>query len=857
MMYLSSGQSCDGQCGKTWGTCSCHATCVSLLTCCGDYRQYCLQISPYSGTMMGGSVFSILNATFYPSKQEQLTCRFRGEIETVGYTDGEGKGYCVSPLLFQSGWLPFDVSTDGRNFNSSGEYLSVHPSKMDAAFKVTLVNSTQWQYYGTPNTAGTLRMTWHPSLIGDTDRVNIELWGYREVNTSTTDTTWEEELPPLRAEWTYLYSLGKGLANSGSFSFTPKSSEKPYSDWEVGSVRVSPSIYSDGARNVRAVWSGAHALAWHLEEAFRQDSAAWALHRCLAWDVLEKSLPNFLEEVVDCPCTLAQARADTGRFHTDYGCDMEKGSVCTYHPGSVHCVRAIQASPVYRAGQQCCYDSTGAQVLTGDSIGGSTPDRAHDWGSPPYRDPPRIPSLSHWMYDVLTFYYCCLWSDHCQVYFTHRPSSGCRHYTPPTAGAVLGDPHFLTFDDVRYTFNGKGEYYLVLSPDRGLSVQGRTEQVKLENGEFATRLSAVAMRERSSDVIEVRQAEQQNQLEVLRNQQVLSFTEQSWMDLHGVFLYSPTPQNVTVMFSSGVGMEVRGREGGAMALTVLLPPDYTNLTHGLLGQMNSDPLDDLLTSLGDVVSPDNTSPEEIFTFGASWKTSNQTSLFTYDSKYLLDAYYYVKHDPAFVPAFSVSEDPADPLVGDMLKMCFGDGAQFCKYDTLSTRSLAVGNATLLSFRSHQTLMQDLESVVSCGWLASPRDGEKIGTRYLEGSTVSFTCNSGSVLYGSPERTCLPSGEWTGEDVSCISDNVLGVVLGSVFSIATLITMGVMINLHFRKQKRWVHCFSHTHTRKHTHRHKLTRTNTHTLARTDTHALVRTDTHTHTAWTHVLAKKPKQ
>lgn len=85
----------------------------------------------------------------------------------------------------------------------------------------------------------------------------------------------------------------------------------------------------------------------------------------------------------------------------------------------------------------------------------------------------------------------------------------------------------------------------------------------------------------------------------------------------GVFLYSPIPQNVTVMFSSGVGVEVRGREGGAMALTVLLPTDYTNLTQGLLGQMNSDPLDDLLTSLGDVVSPDNTSPEEIFTFGAS------------------------------------------------------------------------------------------------------------------------------------------------------------------------------------------------------------------------------------------------
>lgn len=44
----------------------------------------------------------------------------------------------------------------------------------------------------------------------------------------------------------------------------------------------------------------------------------------------------------------------------------------------------------------------------------------------------------------------------------------------------------------------------------------------------------------------------------------------------------------------------------------------------------------------------------------------------------------------------------------------GEGAQFCKYDTLSTRSLVVGNATLLSFMCHQTLMQDLESGMYTG-----------------------------------------------------------------------------------------------------------------------------------------------
>lgn len=73
-------------------------------------------------------------------------------------------------------------------------------------------------------------------------------------------------------------------------------------------------------------------------------------------------------------------------------------------------------------------------VLTGDSTGGSTPDRAHDWGSPPYGRPPRVPGYSHWLYDVMSFYYCCLWSDHCHIYFKHRPSSGCCNYQPPQAG---------------------------------------------------------------------------------------------------------------------------------------------------------------------------------------------------------------------------------------------------------------------------------------------------------------------------------------------------------------------------------------------------------------------------------------
>nr|XP_043882044.1 sushi domain-containing protein 2 isoform X1 [Solea senegalensis] len=787
-------QTCRGRCGYIHEDCSCHTTCVSLLDCCADYNQTCFQVIPHSSSMLGGRALRILGLVLHP--EAQLFCRFKEEIMSEGFIDAEGHAHCISPLLFETGWIPFDILIDGIDFARSGEYLSVHPSKADPTVEVTLVNATQWQFYGTPNVTGWLSMTWNSSLIG-ADEVNIELWGYREVTRSTE--AGMNSSSSLQAELSYLYSLGRNQVNTGTFSFMPESSEIS-SDWEIGNIRITASSKSDGRRNVQGLWSRAHILAGHLEQAFRDDSAAWAKNKCLQWDVREKTLPGFLNELIDCPCTLAQARADTGRFHTDYSCDIERGSVCTYHPGSVHCVRAIQASPIHGSGQQCCYDSTGALMLTGDSSGAGTPDRAHEWGSPPYREPPRVPGYSHWLYDVMSFYYCCLWSDHCHIYFNHRPSSGCHNYQPPKAGVVFGDPHFITFDGLNYMFNGRGEYNLVSSPDRELSVQARTEGVKHENNTRArgTWLSSVAMKEKTSDVIEVRLAD--GHLQVLRNQKVLPFTEQKWMDLHGVFVFAPSPQNVTVMFLSGVGVELRVHEG-LMAVTVLLPPEFTNLTQGLLGVMNSNPSDDLLTQQGDVVSSEDATAEEIFAFGSGWNIP-KSSLFTYDSKYLLDTYSFPQnHNSAFVPVFSLPETPDDPLVADMLTMCFGEGAQLCKHDTLTTRSLAVGNATLRAFHTFQALMKVLQPVVSCGWLPTPRNGKKNGTHYLAGDTLSFSCNEGYLLYGSTQRTCLYDRTWTGEQLYCLRDDNVGFILGTVGSITALVTMGVIIKLHNRKQDR--------------------------------------------------------
>ncbi|XP_074547073.1 sushi domain-containing protein 2-like [Halichoeres trimaculatus] len=781
------GQSCERKCGEKFATCSCHSTCTSLRTCCADYKEYCVDTLPYSGSILGGTDFMLLGASF--KINATIVCRFKDSIDTLGYVDDDGRGHCISPLLYETGWVPFQVSSDnGTTFSRVGSWLSVHTGKLDSKFKAILVNSTKWQYYGTPDVGGTLEMTWNTSLVR-ADRVNIELWGYRETGQPYTD-TWQ-------GEWAYLYSLVKDHPNNGSFSFLPKPAEKEFSSWELGSLRVSPSTNTDGMWNVQAAWSEDHALAWHLEEQFRQHSQSWALNKCLAWDALETKLPNFLSEIIDCPCTLAQARADTGRFHTDYGCDIEKGSVCTYHPGSVHCVRAIQASPKYAAGQQCCYDSTGAQVLTADSIGGSTPDRAHDWGSPPFKKPPRIPGQSHWVYDVLSFYYCCLWSDNCHYYFKHRPSSDCRRYQTPSSAVVFGDPHFITFDGVSYSFNGKGEYTLVYSEEKHLVIQGRTEPVN-ETSIKATKLSSVAMQEANSDIIEVRLVSGHNGLELLQNQKSISFAEQSWMDLHGVFVFSPTPTNVTVMFPSGASVEVRLREE-TMTTTVLLPEEFRNQSMGLLGRMNGDPADDLTLSSG-VLVQDSKDPSELFSFGAGWAVFNDSALFTYDSEYLLEQYYSgPRHDLNFIPVFTAPENPDDPLANQASEICSGEGAQFCRFDILVGRSPRMGNATRVSFQSHISLTEDLKPVVSCGWLAPPDNGMKKGTTYLQGAKVQLSCNKGYILSGSTERVCQENGQWSGGSTVCI--NTAGVIAGSVLGALTLVVIITSIILHSRKQKR--------------------------------------------------------
>lgn len=70
--------------------------------------------------------------------------------------------------------------------------------------------------------------------------------------------------------------------------------------------------------------------------------------------------------------------------------------------------------------------------------------------------------------------------------------------------------------------------------------------------------------------------------------------------------------------------------------------------------------------------------------------------------------------------------------------------------------------------SHSLSLTMLRTERSCGNPGTPDNGEKNSSSYQYGNAISFTCNVGYTMQGSPVRTCQTNGEWTGTQPTCPS-----------------------------------------------------------------------------------------
>lgn len=55
------------------------------------------------------------------------------------------------------------------------------------------------------------------------------------------------------------------------------------------------------------------------------------------------------------------------------------------------------------------------------------------------------------------------------------------------SASAFGDPHFVTFDGVSFSFSGNGEYVLLETTLSDLRVQGRAQPGRMPNGEAGPR----------------------------------------------------------------------------------------------------------------------------------------------------------------------------------------------------------------------------------------------------------------------------------------------------------------------------------------------------------------------------------
>ena len=60
----------------------------------------------------------------------------------------------------------------------------------------------------------------------------------------------------------------------------------------------------------------------------------------------------------------------------------------------------------------------------------------------------------------------------------------------------------------------------------------------------------------------------------------------------------------------------------------------------------------------------------------------------------------------------------------------------------------------------------LHSAIDCGPLPAPDDGSVSITSTRVDATATYRCNNGFVLTGASIRTCLLSGQWSGQAPTC-------------------------------------------------------------------------------------------
>lgn len=199
------------------------------------------------------------------------------------------------------------------------------------------------------------------------------------------------------------------------------------------------------------------------------------------------------------------------------------------------------------------------------------------------------------------------------------------HCLMHNAACVYGDPHVVTLDGFKYTFNGLGEFILIETNDDSFTLQGRMVQAVDNNGVpiSATVFSAIVGKELYSDTVQFQLANGEDgvdDVDVLMNSELIDFEGLSEQQFNNVTIRKGN-SSASAVFASGVYVEVRAANGILSTLLVSLSENYRSQTTGLMGNYDNDRSNDLLPRGSEAPIPLTSSLQQIHDlFGVTCKS---------------------------------------------------------------------------------------------------------------------------------------------------------------------------------------------------------------------------------------------
>ncbi|XP_072040715.1 sushi domain-containing protein 2-like [Amphiura filiformis] len=749
---------------------------------CEDDTNSVLQIHPEQVSMLGGDVLTISGPCF--ELGSNVHCRIDGhDIQAVyDFMRDPFTVRCPVPILMRLGSIPVELSEDGGvTFSATGYIVAVGPERQPPRVVVHDISTDVLEVNLIPNNFP------DQTSVPESTRVDVFIYSYKEDKV-TAEIVLKPEMVirrNLRLSQTNVLVNKSPLTSVDVGIYrvveTGKVDETKEERWKNGQ-RISRS----NTQPIAAMWS----LPFNANPASHMDTQEW----CEEWAEQESILNIVADNVRPCPCTLQQAMADVGQFERDPWCNIDRRGEkdnCAYRktPGSAakHCVRARKPSNLGR-GQLCCYGNDNNLLILKDVPEGGFAQRNHHGGFTPVVHPGTVPFLSNFYNDRVPWEQCCPRANDkksCDLFRERRPSNDCKMYKPPKAGTIFGDPHFISFDGSAYTFNGFGEFHIVKVDTPEIVLQARMAETMKDVK--ATGVIAMTMQSGDSDVIQVELNERRvidtwhgvtrGNIKTWRR---IAFYQFPYWDVEGVTieqLESGSEITVLVTFDTGVAITVSvPTNANAMSVIVLMPPDLKGKSTGLLGTWNDDKTDDIQTPARSII--DREDPYVLHnSYGLTWAVSATDTLFRYD----IDINHTIVNQLDYIPTLFLGSTVPETT---LQRVCGDSWA--CRYDYHKTNNETNARSTKDAEDDFDDTDRGTNPVSTCGYLTPPENGNKDGIVYINGSSVTLTCNNGFRLTGAGNRRCV-SGAWSGnvtvcekvEDVDILLIIIIAAVIGGV------------------------------------------------------------------------------